>query len=462
MADPTGAAGPPPPGASVSGAAAVAADGPISAVPNPARPEARGAGPVPDVTPRDSRSVRAARRLPDWMGSIRFRLTAMYSLVLFGLASLVVLGIYLWLAHQLNNQQVDTYTRYVQTPDGVAVQQWKDGAQLVAKLANQRALDLLRAYSFTSIGILFLASLVIGWFVAGRVVAPIEQITAVARDIQATDLSRRIALHGPPDEITELADTFDAMLARLDGAFEGQRRFIQETSHELRNPLAVIRTNLDVALDDPDADPAEVRRAAELVRRTASRMSRLVDDLLVYARSGAPMHEHVELDVCGVVGEAAEDFTAAAAARNLRLEAYAESGLWVRGDRGALRQALANLLANAVRLAPEGSRIRVGAGRQDRWVWLVVDDEGPGIPEDQRELVFDRFWRGSPTRPGEEGRSGLGLAIVEQIASDHHGGVGLAASDAGGSVFTMWLPAVEPPPTPDPAAEDAVGPDPQA
>jgi signal transduction histidine kinase len=385
------------------------------------------------------------------MGSIRFRLTAIYSLVLFGVASLVILGIYLWLANRLNNQEVETYTRYVQTPDGVAVQQWKNGAQLIAKLANQRSLDLLRAYSFTALGILFVASLVIGWFVAGRVLAPIGRITAVARDIQATDLSRRIALHGPPDEITELAETFDAMLSRLDDAFEGQRRFIQETSHELRNPLAVIRTNLDVALDDPDADPAEVRRAAELVRRTASRMSRLVDDLLAYARSGAPIHELTEVDVAGVVAEAAEDFAAPAMARQLRLEAAAEPGLWVRGDRGALRQAAANLLTNAVRLAPSGSRIRIGAGRQDRWIWMVVDDEGPGIPAEQRELVFKRFWRGSPSSAGEEGRSGLGLAIVEQIARDHRGAVGLAPSPVGGSVFTIWLPAADPPaPTPPP------------
>src|SRR5690606_6626732 len=116
-------------------------------------------------------------------------------------------------------------------------------------------------------------------------------ITAVAREIQATDLSRRIGLRGPPDELRELADTFDAMLTRLDEAFGSQQRFIQEASHELRNPLAVMRTNIDVALADPDPDPADLRRTVELVGRTAERMARLVDDLLVYARMGAPAHE---------------------------------------------------------------------------------------------------------------------------------------------------------------------------
>src|SRR5699024_5966151 len=123
--------------------------------------------------------------------------------------------------------------------------------QSVEQLANERALALLRTYSTTALGLLFLASLGVGWIVAGRVLAPIGRITAVARDISAGDLARRIDLRGPPDELKELADTFDAMLARLDDAFAGQQRFVQEASHELRNPLAVIRTNLDVALTDP-------------------------------------------------------------------------------------------------------------------------------------------------------------------------------------------------------------------
>jgi signal transduction histidine kinase len=396
--------------------------------------------------PRLGLSERWARALPDWAGSIRFRLTALYSLFLFGLAALVVGGIYLAVDHRLHQEVVSREVQVVRAepiPGGFALTPETVRARYksVEQLANERALNLLRTYSFTALGLLFLGSLGVGWVVAGRVLGPIGRITAVARDIQATDLSRRIALSGPPDELKGLADTFDAMLARLDEAFEGQRRFIQEASHELRNPLAVIRTNLDVALADPDPQPADLRHTAELVRRTAERMSRLVDDLLVHARHGAPGREMVDLDVATVVTDAAAEFTAPAAARRLRLEAAAPDHLSVIGDKVALRQALANLLANAVRLAPQGSRIRIGAGQEGDWVWLAVEDEGPGIPAEQRDLVFQRFWQGDRVAGRDDGRSGLGLAIVSQIAEAHRGVVGVAPSPSGGSVFTMWLPA---------------------
>jgi signal transduction histidine kinase len=191
--------------------------------------------------------------------------------------------------------------------------------QTLEALANARALSLLRTYSLSGLVVLFFASLVVGWMVAGRVLAPIGRITGVAREIQATDLSRRIALRGPPDELRELADTFDAMLSRLDEAFASQQRFVQEASHELRNPLAVMRTNLEVALADPDADAEELRRVAELVNSAAHRMSRLVDDLMVYARLGAPARERRAVDLGAVATEAVDEFAAVAAQRSISL-----------------------------------------------------------------------------------------------------------------------------------------------
>jgi signal transduction histidine kinase len=307
---------------------------------------------------------------------------------------------------------------------------------------------VLRSYSFGALGAMFLVSLGVGWVVAGRVLAPIDRITGVARDIQATDLKRRIALKGPPDELKQLADTFDGMLERIDDAFENQRRFIQEASHELRNPLAVIRTNLDVALADPDASTEDLRHAAEVVQRSAERMSHLVDDLLTYARQGATVRQFERVDAADVVADAAAEFEIPAEARGITLEWASPTGLTVIGDRVALRQALANLLANAVRLAPEGSTIRLAAGREgdpddpgDRWVWLAVEDQGPGIPEGQRDLVFQRFWRGDGHRARQEGRSGLGLTIVRQIAESHRGSARVAPNEAGGSTFSLWLPA---------------------
>jgi signal transduction histidine kinase len=399
------------------------------------------------------RIERAARSLPEWMGSVRFRLTALYSLFLFGLAAIVVGGIYLALANRLHEEAVsrdrnmDLVIRQLPpTEDGQ--RRYYATFQDFERRVNQRSLQLLRSYSFGALGLLFLSSLVVGWLVAGRVLAPIDRITSVAREIQATDLSRRIALQGPPDELKDLADTFDGMLTRIDEAFESQRRFIQEASHELRNPLAVIRTNVDVALADPDTSQEDLRRTAEVVRRAAERMSHLVDDLLTYARQGATVRQFERLDAAAVVADAAAEFEVPAEARGIDLESAAVPGLTVVGDRVALRQAVANLLANAVRLAPEGSTIRLAAGREgnptdpaDQWVWIAVEDQGPGIPESQRELVFQRFWRGDGRRAREEGRSGLGLTIVRQIAESHRGSVRLATNPAGGSTFSMWLPA---------------------
>lgn len=397
-----------------------------------------------------------ALRLPDWMGSIRLRLTVLYSLVLFGLAAMLVGGLYLALAARLDDTSVSDSRRAVHVqprPDGsvdITEVEVRDLATL-EEAANRRALQLLRGYSFAAVGILFVASLGVGWFIAGRVLAPIDRITAVARDIQATDLSRRIHLRGPRDELKDLADTFDGMLGRLDEAFEQQRRFIQEASHELRNPLAVIRTNVDVVLADPDADADDLREMAEVVSRSVTRMAVLVDDLLTYAREGAPARTQGTVALEDVALETVAEFSTSATARGVDLVRSGPDRTTVVGDHIALRQAVANLVANAVRLAPSGSTIRVASGADGAWAWIAVDDEGPGIDPDDRDHVFERFWRGDRARARAEGRSGLGLAIVRQIAIAHRGEVRLTANARGGSTFTLWLPlAVADPTPPDP------------
>lgn len=394
-----------------------------------------------------TRAVRTAQRLPGWLGSIRFRLAALYSLVLFGLAALVVSGVYLALSRELN--QVEVYktqnvTSIIPTPQGALVveQQRQVLDQLAAfeKAVNQRSLDKLREYSFMALSALFLGSLLVGWVVAGEMLRPIGRITAVAKEITATDLSRRIDLGGPEDELRELADTFDDMLDRLDAAFEGQRQFIHEASHELRNPLAVIRTNIDVTLADSEADAATLRDTLDVVRRSSERMSRLVDDLLVYARQGRLSVEHQPVPLDGVVRDSVAEFGAPARSAGVCLVDASIGGVVVEGDRTALRQAVANLLANALRYAPRDSSITVACGEQGEWAWLAVADEGPGIDLADQLAVFQRFWRGDPAEGRAEGRSGLGLTIVRQVAEAHGGQVRLESAPGQGARFTLWLP----------------------
>jgi signal transduction histidine kinase len=413
--------------------------------PADAEPVARTAATIerPVALPR---TVTHAQRLPSWMGSIRLRLTVLYSSVLCGLAALLVGVIYYAEVHALNDQQV--YKRFTvilpvrggfQIQDRFVLDQYRE----IERLANERALEVLRQYSFAALVVLFAIALVVGWFVSGRVLRPIGQITDVAKEIQATDLSRRIELGGPHDELRELADTFDDMLERIDDAFESQREFIHEASHELRNPLAVIRTNLDVTLSDPGSTEEDLRHTLEVVQRSSERMTRLVDDLLVYARKGSLSMERQRVDVGALVHETADEFRAPAEAKGITLADGSPPDLIVEGDRHALRQALANLLANAIRLSPEGTTIRVRAGREAPWIWMSVEDEGPGIAPEDQDRVFQRFWRGDPREGREEGRSGLGLTIVRQIAEAHGGEVKLASTPGHGAAFALWLPADE-------------------
>jgi signal transduction histidine kinase len=417
-----------------------------------------------DVAPGDRATVRAAERMPNWMGSIRVRLALLYSSTLFVIAAIFVIVIYLALANALKDEPV-TRDRIAQlTPQGVQTLELE--FQTVERASNARALDLLKNYSLTGLVGLFVVSLGTGWFTSGRVLAPIGRITQVAKEIQATDLSRRIDLGGPPDELRDLADTFDDMLERIDDAFDNQKQFIHEASHELRNPLAVIQTNLDVALADPDASADDLRQTLAVVRRSSERMNRLVDDLLVYARKGSLSFVREPVDLADLVNDLVAEFRAPADAGQVALVESAAPGLWTDGDRGALRQALANLMANAIRLSPSGSTVRVRAGRHEGWVWMAVEDDGPGIAVEDQERVFQRFWRGEKGGGRSQGRSGLGLTIVRQIAEAHSGEVKLVSELGVGSAFAIWLPAAPPDGAPDdhragePATAPLAGPPP--
>lgn len=374
--------------------------------------------------------------LPAWIRSVRFRLTLLYSLMLFGLASILIGVIYWSLARNLPNQMVELEVEPIRPEfDNV----FADDLENINRLANEIALRDLQQYSMWSLGVLFFASLVVGWFVAGRVLSPIGQITRVAREIQATDLSRRISMGGPDDELKQLADTFDGMLTRLDSAFAGQRRLIHEASHELRNPLAVIRTNLEVTMSDPGADIEDYKHATEVVARNAERMTRLVDDLLAYARQDAEPNIEAPVDITDLVVSLGDEFAPAAAAEGLNIAVEATPGLWASGDHTALEQAMANLLSNAVRIAPEGTDLDISAGQEQGWVWMAVQDRGPGIAKSDADRVFQRG-----VRDRDSTGSGLGLAIVRQIAEAHKGEVRLRSEPGKGARFAIWLPALVP------------------
>ena len=310
---------------------------------------------------------------------------------------------------------------------------------------REQTLANLRLISFVGLAALVPASLLIGWLVAGRVLRPIDRITEVAREIGATDLSRRIHLEGPDDELRRLADTFDGMLERLDASARAQRTFVEDASHELRNPLAVIHTSLDVALATPE-DVEALRAAAEVSRRAADRMAGTVDDLVSFVRNEAIDRTRGPVELGALVAETAEEYRALADERGISLVVDAGADLALTADHDALKRALANLLVNALRIAPAGTPVWAGAGRTAGWLWFGVRDFGRGIPAEDQPLVFRRAWRdGRPATPG--GGEGIGLALVRQIAEAHRGLVSITSAVGAGASFVVWLPpgAGEPP-----------------
>lgn len=377
--------------------------------------------------------------LPGWARSARFRLTLLYSGVLFALAAVLVGAVYAAVRANLQRQPAsreiavsrvfrDPLTGEVRRVDTVIVPDFRSFERLI----NERTLDVLRDYSFAALGGLFLASLGVGWFVAGRVLAPVDRITEVARQIGATDLSRRIELEGPDDELKRLADTFDGMLARLEAAFAAQQRFLADASHELRNPLATIKANLQsAAADDPDG-----RAAAAAIERALQRMARLVDDLLALARLEGSAPRRERLDLATLARELASEHAAQAAARSITLRVDLRAAP-CEGDPDALKRALANLLDNALRYAPSGSGIWLLTGGEQTSSWAAIADQGPGIAPEHHGVIFERFGRADEGRARAGGGTGLGLAIVREIARSHGGEARLWSQPGAGSVFAV-------------------------
>lgn len=394
-------------------------------------------------------SQPSSRRIVATVRSVRFRLALLVTTALIVTVGLLVLGMNLALdrvAATMPAEQPTTLEEELLRVLGMSIAELDpignagatDALQQVEEAVREQTLQQVRTLSLVALVLLVPAGLAIGWAVAGRVVRPVGTIAGVAREIEATDLSRRIRLDGPQDELRDLADTFDAMLDRLDRGVRTQRRFVEDASHELRNPLAVIRTTLDVALSDPD-DAEGLRNAAEVARRTADRMSTTVDELMALARTNAQPVRLAPVDLAEVVAEVAQDYEAEASTRGVRLSRLAHPGLLVDGDRSALKRAHANLVSNALRVAPAGTVVHCGAGRAGGWLWFGVRDVGRGIAPDDQPLVFRRAWRdGAATTEGAG--QGLGLALVRQIAEAHGGTVSVASVPDQGASFVVWLP----------------------
>jgi len=318
-------------------------------------------------------------------------------------------------------------------------------AQGIANAAVQdqraEALSRLLDNSVAGLAVMAVVSALLGWIMAGRVLRPVHAITAAARRASEENLGERIALAGPEDELKELADTFDAMLARLDAAFASQRRFVANASHELRTPLTVMRTAIDVTLAKPERTPVQLEAMAAEVRQATVQAERLVEALLTLARSDRGTGPRSVLDLAVLAEDALDAVTPAIKSGSLRVTTGLEQGLTV-GDPVLVERLVGNLIDNAVRHNIPGGWLELASGSREGRAFFSVANSGPVIGQQEVAALFEPFHRrcqhAGPDAP--EG-SGLGLSIVASVVRAHHGDVAAVPVPDGGLEVTMLLPA---------------------
>lgn len=316
---------------------------------------------------------------------------------------------------------------------------------------------------FAAVPIAIVLSGIGGYLLARASLAPVVAMGAQARWISATSLDARLIIANPRDELGQLAAVLNLLLARLQLSFEQQRAFMADASHELRTPIAVVRTAADVALDRPDRGAEELRQSLETIRGEGRRLTRIVDDLFLLARADAGQQpvrrEHIFLEE--IVADVARAARVLGAARGVSIDAPTGDESPYFGDPALLARVLLNLVDNAIRHTPTGGLVRLSlrqetaAGtspaaaptvRADRSAYrIAVADTGSGVPERTRERMFERFVRGDPARgraaDSATGGAGLGLAIARWVVDAHGGSIALERSDGAGSTFVVMLPA---------------------
>ncbi|MGH8824743.1 MAG: ATP-binding protein [Jiangellaceae bacterium] len=310
----------------------------------------------------------------------------------------------------------------------------ESGAFVVVNLpvAELREIQDVRTYGLVTSLAVLVAATALAWPVAGRVLAPLRALTATARSISESDLTGRIEVRGS-GEAAEMARAFNAMLDRLEELFRSQRKFVQDASHELRDPVTICRGHLELLTDDPVDQQATVA----LVVDELTRMGRIVDDLQVLADANQPDFVRLEAVDLGVLAHELVAKASALGDRQWTLDAAAEET--VPADRYRLTEAVMNLAHNAVNSTRPGQTVAIGTAvtGEDWRIW--VRDTGVGVGEEDRERIFDRFARGAESRRHYQG-AGLGLAIVSLITKAHGGRVELQSQVGHGSTFTIVVP----------------------
>ncbi|MGY4771233.1 sensor histidine kinase [Kribbella sp. CWNU-51] len=381
--------------------------------------------------------------------SARARLTLVYTSLFAAGGAALVLITYLLVAHsQQDTTAVGTpppTTETIRTcveeaqargdldPKGECAKLYSSGVQAGAAAQRSTTLTHLLAYSLVGLVAVTLLAAVAGWIVAGRILRPVHRLTAAARAASEQNLSQRIALQGPRDELRELADTFDSMLERLDRAFNSQRQFIANASHELRTPMTVMRTAIDVVLAKPEPTCDELVSMAADVRQAVDHAERLIEALLVLARNDQARTLTDPLDLAAVAEDALEGRNANGITTTTTLDEAP-----VTGDGVLLERLVINLLDNAERYNIAGGTVEISTTTHDATSVLRVVNTGEVVPAEMVERLFQPFTR-LDDRTRHDG-FGLGLTLVSSIAAVHGGTVDATAVPTGGLDISVRLP----------------------
>jgi signal transduction histidine kinase len=372
--------------------------------------------------------------------SIRTRLTVLYGGALFA-AGAALLGMNYILAvrsfggevavsvtEAMSPRPSSTMFTLPKTPGVGAAGKGLTAGQLTRLSASLRSTTLHQLLASSAVALIVMLAIAVlsGWWMAGRTLQPLHRITAAARKLSSQNLHERIALDGPADELKDLADTFDDMLARLDRAFESQRRFIANASHELRTPLAIQRALIQIRL--PEAAPEELVQVQADLLLANQRSEQLIDGLLMLARSDRGLTKKEPVHLSAVVADVVAQHRAAATVAGVHF--YPDlHPVTVAGDPILLARLVSNLIHNAIRYNEPGGKVCV---RVSAAGGLVVCNTGPRVPAATIPALFEPFSRHAGDPTGANGSTGLGLSIVRSIATAHHGTVTARPNEAGG------------------------------
>jgi len=361
-------------------------------------------------------------KMPGTFRTIRFKLTLWYAafLILFGVLLVVVI-----------NLAMQRY--YTQLFLGINDDRYE--------VTTSSVLESLRDYSIISLGGALVFGAVGGYFLSGRLLKPVGQVTSLASLISSRNLKERINYQGANDEMKQLADTFDDMLRRLEKAFDSQRQFIQDASHELKTPISIARTNIEVLEMNEKITKRDYEVLMEVLKLSLERMNKLSDKLLLLIEDDAARLKWTGIDMATLLHEVTTEFDGKTKAAGLNLETKLSSeDMLVNGDALLLKQAISNLVENAIKYSHPGGTVNISAEVEDSRLVIQVQDRGIGISEADRQHIFERFYRVDKSRDRARGGSGLGLPIVKKIMDSHGGTISVESAPGEGSSFQISLP----------------------